>query len=74
MGEMCCMDRTGDTRTMWDRDKPDEVENARLMFERMTAKGYRAFYVKKDGEAGQRMDAFDPDAEKVILVPQLKGG
>lgn len=74
MGEMFALDRTGDTRQIWDADKPDEVAAALAAFNSLTAKGYRAFRVKKDGTEGAAMTSFDPEAEKMILVPALQGG
>lgn len=74
MGEMLALDRTGDTRQIWDADKPDEVKAARDAYNALTAKGYRAFRVKKDGGEGEAMTSFDPHAEKMILVPALQGG
>lgn len=72
--EMCVMDRTGDTKTIWDSDKPDEVEVARETFKKLTKKGYVAYAVDKDGNKGKVVKDFDPDAEKLILSPPLAGG
>jgi hypothetical protein len=73
--EMCVMDRTGDTKTMWSKSNPDEVEIARDTFRKFKDKGYAAFSVKgKDGERGEQMHEFDPDAERIIFVPALQGG
>lgn len=74
MSEMNVMDPTGHTKHIWDANNEAEVEAAEALYDSLTAKGYRAFHVKKDGEEGKRMDSFDPEAEKMILVPQLKGG
>lgn len=73
-GSMAIMDRTGDTRLTWDYKNDDEVAAAKAMFDDLIKKGYRAFSVKKDGEAGERIDKFDPKAEKLIMVAQLQGG
>jgi trans-aconitate methyltransferase len=74
MGYMEIMDPTGHTKQIWSADKEAEVEAARAVFDNLTAAGYRAFHVKKDGEEGRRMETFDPAAEKMILLPQLRGG
>lgn len=69
------MGTTGDTKTIWDKNEPAEVEIARQAFESLKAKGYTAFRVTgKDGEKGEKMTEFDPDAERVILVAPLMGG
>jgi hypothetical protein len=74
MGYMDIMDPTGHTKHIWDANNEDEVEAARTIYDALKDKGYRAFHVKKDGKEGHLMDEFDPDAEKMILTPQLKGG
>ena len=73
--EMSWMNKTGDTKIMWSRDNPDEVDNARRTFNELVGKGYAAFKVKgKDGEKGEQIREFDPAVEKMILVPQMRGG
>jgi len=72
--EMAVMDSTGDSKQIWNINNPDEVEAARSAFNSLREKGYRAFHVKADGEAGTRMDTFEPTAGKLIMIPQLKGG
>lgn len=72
--QMQVMDPTGHTTTAWDPAVPAEVADARATFERMTAQGYQAFHVGRRGQQAERMTSFDPDAEQMILIPQLKGG
>lgn len=74
MPEMAVMDRTGDTKTIWDKNNPDEVEAARSTFNRLTKKGYVAYTVVGEGKKGSVIKDFDPDAEKIILSPPLAGG
>lgn len=65
----------GDTKHIWDKDKEEEVEAARTLFDSLTKKGYRAFKVTgKNGDKGDQMKKFDPDAERVIFAPQMQGG
>ena len=72
---MAVMGEPGDTKHIWDKRKEEEVEAARTLFKALTKKGYRAFHVTgKDGEKGEQMNEFDPNAERVILVPQMAGG
>ncbi len=74
-GVMAVMDQTGDTKLIWNRDNADEVENARRTFKDLVKKGYTAFHVKgKEGAAGEKMNDFDPDAERIILSPKMQGG
>lgn len=74
MSELRVMDRTGDTKTIWDKDNATEVEVARETFAKLKKKGYLAYRVKKDGEKGEVIKEFDPDAEKIILAPPMAGG
>lgn len=73
-GEMRVLDESGDLKIIWDSDKPDEVKLARDTFDKMKAKGYSAFSVKKSGEPGRTLDKFDADIEAMILVPRIVGG
>lgn len=72
---MNILDSTGHSTVEWDPDAPAEVEAARIQFTAMVDKGYRAFRVNDDGrQEGSRLQTFDPTAEKIMFVPQLKGG
>jgi hypothetical protein len=69
------MGEVGDTKHIWDKNKPEEVEAARALFNALTAKNYKAFYATdKDGKKGEPMKTFDPDAERIIMSPQVVGG
>ena len=68
------MDSTGHTRQIFDPNQAPEVEAAREMFKSLSAKGYKAFFVGKDGEQADRMKEFDPKAGKFIMVPPIVGG
>lgn len=73
-GEMRVLDTSGDLKIVWNSDQPDEVAAARATFDKMIAKGYSAFSVKKSGEPGKALTAFDPDTEAMILAPRIVGG
>ena len=64
----------GDTKIIWDSEKSDEVDAAKATFDKLLKKGYKAFKVRKDGEAGDKVSSFDESAEKVILVAPMAGG
>jgi hypothetical protein len=74
IGEMCVIDRTGDTKVVWNSDSPDEVETAKATFDRLRKKGYIAYRVKRNGDPGEVMAEFDPAAESIILAPAVAGG
>lgn len=74
-GMMHTLDRTGDTRVMWDKDNADEVSAAEAQFGALKKKGYLAYKAEgKDGHQGTQLRKFDPSAERIILVKQLVGG
>src|SRR4051812_30201304 len=69
-GVLRVMDREqGDYKVMWDKDKPDEILEARHTFERLKAKGYLAYTVSEDGSRGETITEFDPEAGRTILAP-----
>ena len=69
------LDRTGDTKLIWSRDNHDEIENARRTFKDLKAKGYDVFRVEgKEGKRGELMGEFDPEAERLIAAPRMRGG
>lgn len=71
-GTMHTLNESGDTRISWDASQPTEVDAARLSFNALTKNGkYTAF---RGGRNGSRMDAFDPNAKEILLVPQIAGG
>lgn len=74
LGTMRVIDQTGDTKIMWDSSKEPEVESARRTFNDLRKKKYTAYAVKKNGDKGEVITEFDPDAEKIIMAPPMAGG
>ena len=74
MGELRILGRGGDTKVIWDPENDDEIEAAEEQFDNLIDKGFRAFKVKKDGEAGRATKKFDPSAGRIILMPPIVGG
>lgn len=72
--EMAVLGAEGDTRIMWDPERPAEVEAAGAAFDRLMREGYTAYAVTDDGERGRRVDTFDPALQALILVPRIVGG
>jgi hypothetical protein len=72
--ELVILDATGDTRIIWDPDRPEEVAQAKDTFAKLKAKGYLAYSVNRKGDKGEVLREFDADAEKMILAPQTVGG
>lgn len=74
MSSLCVMGPSGDTKTIWDKNKPDEVAAARQQFNTLRQKGYLAFRVQPGGKPGEQVFEFDPNAEQIILSPPVAGG
>lgn len=74
LGELAVLDRTGDTKTIWDPSKEVEVAIARDAFNALKKKGYLIYRVDGDGGQGTTMHEFDPKAGKYIAVPAVVGG
>lgn len=69
-------DETGDTRIMWDPAVKDEVAAAKAAFKTAKDKGMLAYSVDPDsgGRTGEVIREFDPQAGKIIMVRQTRGG
>lgn len=72
--ELRILDVTGDIKFTWDKDKEEEVEQARRAFNDMKKKGYLAYKVKRDGSKGEVIREFDAEAEMIIMSKPLQGG
>lgn len=74
IGVIHVLDRTGDTEHRWNRRNQAEVEIARTVFNSAKAKGHAAYKINADGEAGEVIREFDPNAEKIIFRAPMVGG
>lgn len=75
MGTLAVLDRhAGDVTVGWDKNNPDEIENAQATFDDLTAKGHLAYTTDKDGKKKTQIHKFDPNAERIVLAPPLVGG
>lgn len=66
--------QTGDTKIIWDKNKPSEVAAAKKLFDELKSKGYLAFSVKNNGDKDTLLKDWDPKAERLILTPPVVGG
>lgn len=73
-GVMVILDRTGDTKHIWDRHNTAEVEMMEDLFDQMVEKGMQAWSVTRKGDKDRKITEFDPEAEKIIFSPALQGG
>lgn len=75
MSTLHVLDSGGDTRIMWNRDNRDEVAAAKQHFRDLRAKHYLAFKAEgREGTRGTQINDFDPDLERIIMVPRSVGG
>lgn len=68
------MGEHGDTKHLWNPKKPEEVREAKLLFETLTKAGYRAFRLKKQSVKGDQITEFDEKAKRLLFVPPFAGG
>jgi hypothetical protein len=68
------LDRSGDTKLIWDRSNADEVAAARKMFDDLRAKQFTAYKTTDGGKKGDVITRFDETAERIIMVPRMVGG
>lgn len=67
--------KDGDTKVIWDKNKPAEVEAAREMFDSLRKKNYLAFRVTDEkGTQGEQIREFDPKVERMVMTPQMQAG
>jgi len=72
---MAELNQSGDTKVTWNPSNNDEVEAARLQFDRLKEKGFTPFSVDpKDGSKDEQIKKFNPDLKAVIMIPPMKGG
>jgi len=71
---MRVIDKTGDLKFVWDSENEDEIKTIRNIFDEKKKEGYKAYAVKKDGSPGTQIFKFQPESEKIILVPPMRGG
>jgi hypothetical protein len=77
---MNIMDHTGHTTVTWDPENENSVRDARREFDRLRASGHSAFRMTAVGadvvveEKGERIETFDPEAGKLLMVPHRVGG
>jgi len=74
MGQLHILDKTGDSRIIWNVGDTEHVKTAKATFDGLRAKGYSMFSIKADGDTGGRVDEFKPELEQVIAVPRIVGG
>ena len=67
------MDRTGDSRHVFNARDARELIKAEQRFHELTNAGFTADVRTASGEASQ-VRSFDPNAEETLFFPRLVGG
>ncbi len=73
MGEIRQLARIGDMKVSWNAENDQEIDAARETFDKRIKEGWTAFR-EKLGIKGDKIKIFDPDAERIILIPPISGG
>lgn len=73
MSELRILGRGGDTKISWDSRNEIEVSAARETFQKRIKEGWSAFREAK-GIQGEKIKFFDPNSDRIILVPPISGG
>lgn len=68
------MDCNGDTRHKFDATNPKTLARAEQRFRELTAQGFRAAELGKNGRPGRLLSEFDARVEQTLFIPQLQGG
>jgi tetrahydromethanopterin S-methyltransferase subunit H len=73
MATQIVMDRTGDTRHIFDAKNADALLKAEERFRELTGAGFTAAVRTASGEAVVK-HTFDPNVEETLFFPRLVGG
>ena len=68
------LDHTGDTRHEFDACDRAAVAAAEERFRQLTGSGFRAAALGENGAPGRLIGKFDPQVERTLFIPHLKGG
>jgi hypothetical protein len=64
----------GDIPLDWDPSDPASVGLAQEAYGKAIGLGFKAYRMDARGKQGSPMGAFDPAAERLLLIPQHVGG
>lgn len=73
MSELRILGKGGDIKISWNSRSEIEVAVAKETFEKRIKDSWSAFR-EKGGMKGDKIKIFDPDAERIVLVPPISGG
>ena len=74
-GILCILGGKGDTKITWNKKNKEEMDNARRTFDELVnKKKFAAFSVSKMGRKSKKITEFDPNIQKLLLIPPMAGG
>lgn len=74
-GVIGVLNSSGDTKLFWNKKNAEEVENARQMFDKLVkGKKFAAFEISQMGKKSKKVTEFNPNLQKLILIPPMAGG
>lgn len=74
LNTLSVLNADGDMKIEWDPQNADQVTAAKSTFKAMKDKGYAAFKLSATGGQGEQIRDFDATAQRIIMVPAIRGG
>jgi hypothetical protein len=74
MGLLRILGRGGDKELPWDRENPEQLDDARFVFETLLREGYQAYSLDQNGRTGEHLRQFNPEADEIVFAPRFRGG
>jgi len=60
-------DKTGDRRIIWNAKEPDEIKEAKSLYDEYVKKGWKPYAITRSGAKGYRIYEFDPLKEEIVI-------
>lgn len=68
------LSQNGDDRIIWDKENGKQAKEAKVRFEELLKKSYKAYSIDSRGRKNRRVEEFDVDAEQILMVPPTVRG
>jgi len=60
-------DKTGDRRITWKSTDPDQVKEAKSLYDKFVKKGWKPYAITRSGTKGFRIYEFDPVKQEIVI-------
>ena len=64
---MRIFDKTGDRRLIWNSTDPDQIKEAKALFDEYLAKGWKPYAITRGGGKGYRIYEWDLNKEELVI-------